>query len=53
MREDLPQLRESVQALQDKLAEIDPEQKLSVQLRKQGEEMEKLATRIYKNLKRL
>ncbi len=53
LREDLPRLRETLQAVEAKLAGLDPENELSVELRQRGEEMEELAKRINENLKRL
>lgn len=53
LRQDLPKLRDGVEALERGLAETDVEKELSVALREQGEAVEKLAQRIYKNIKRL
>lgn len=53
LREDLPKLRASLEVLEKKLAELDTETELSVDLRQQGKEVEELARRINKSLKRL
>lgn len=53
LHEDLAKLRESLDALEKKLQETDPDKELSVELRRQGQEVEKLAKRIYKNIKNL
>ena len=53
LREDLPKLQESALALEKKLADVDPEKELSVELREHGQEVETLAKRIHKNVKRL
>jgi len=53
VHEDLGKMRETLKALETTLAETDPDQELSLELRRRSEELEKLAKGVRKNIKRL
>jgi len=53
LQEDLTRMRESLKALEEKLAAVNPDKELSLELRQQGQQVEKLAKRIHENVKRL
>jgi hypothetical protein len=53
VQEDLVKLRETLDAFEATLAKTDPDQQLSLELRRQSEGLEKLAKHIRKNTKRL
>lgn len=53
VQEDLVKLQKTLDAFEATLAKTDPDQQLSLELRRQSEGLEKLAKRIRKNTKRL